>query len=395
MPLLPLLQLSLLLSLTTLFLSDAHVLLTYPTPRTNNDYLYTFREGACNPQTGVGCNAFCGDAYDLPDASTTVLSVNEPVPLTWRTNVAHPPYQYRFSLNPSAGDNNFDVPENIVVAGVDNRVAADASNGGGFTGSFHVNVTFPESILESCSADAGHDPCVLQLWDLYYFVSCANVLFTKNTPVPTTITQAPITVTLPPLPNRTENSIFIRAESFENYWVTEGLEETDTAMLDPILYLEPCQEYEFIIDAPGHPFVFKTVPEPGLDNLLDFNNASLHLIRGDVPTLPGIEYGSFTFTAGPNAAGLLFYYQCVPHQGMGAAIQILPDSNGTFCGGWNYYNETALTDFGFNNSVISITTTVDKTDEEAPEFPKSSGVATTSAARCGLCLVLLGLLAIL
>lgn len=151
--------------------ASAHVVLVHPTPRTDNDYLYTFEAGVCSGET---CNTFCGDPYSPEDNPVTVLPVGVPITLRWKTNVAHVPYQYRLSFNPEAQDNNFDNPENILAI-VENAEAADVTNTG-LTGLFSTNMTIPASFLNNCT----NNPCVLQLYDSYYFVSCANVLLTEN-----------------------------------------------------------------------------------------------------------------------------------------------------------------------------------------------------------------------
>lgn len=206
---------------------QAHVLWVYPAARTNNDNLYSFEKDVCNAEDNVGCNAFCGDPYDAATNPVTVLPVGVPITLRWMTNVAHQPFQYRLALNPTASDNNFDVTENLLTV-VDNAGASDPSNVG-LTGSFSTNVTFPESALITCSAIAGHDPCVLQLWDLYYFVSCANILLTATTSAPLEETQAliPSSLGLQPLPNRTNDTLYFGNETFPG-----DEEPTDDVLLE-------------------------------------------------------------------------------------------------------------------------------------------------------------------
>ena len=159
---------------TTLFaarmvVTSGHVVLVEPTPRSDNDYLFSFDEGVCNP--GINsCNAFCGDPYSEEENPVTVLPVGVPITIRWKTNIAHDPYFYRISLNPQAKDNNFDNPDNILTT-ISNEDAAEPGNVG-LTGAFSATVTIPVARMDSCYST----PCVLQLFDLYYFVSCANVL---------------------------------------------------------------------------------------------------------------------------------------------------------------------------------------------------------------------------
>lgn len=154
----------------------AHLNLTYPTPRTANDYLINFAPGACSYGT---CDAFCGDEYLPNENPLTTLPVGVPVNVTWQVRVAHRPRMYRLSLNPIAGegDSNFDLTDNILTT-INNTDAADEGNDG-FEGTFTTAVTIPEAAWETCNEASGQ-PCVLQLFDMYFFVSCANVVLTKT-----------------------------------------------------------------------------------------------------------------------------------------------------------------------------------------------------------------------
>ncbi|EOD05192.1 hypothetical protein EMIHUDRAFT_220325 [Emiliania huxleyi CCMP1516] len=134
--------------------ATTHVVLQSPTPRTDNDYLYTF-DGSCD---GAQCDSFCGDAVGTGPVTTLT-----PGPLTVRWGVAqsHPPYKFRISLNRvPLTDDNFDDPANLLGVHIGTQeYAYDTSH----------EVIIPET--PACE----HQPCTLQLYDLYYFVSCANV----------------------------------------------------------------------------------------------------------------------------------------------------------------------------------------------------------------------------
>lgn len=303
-------------SLSTLFLLcsfsriHAHVVLVHPTPRTDNDYLFTFDDGVCNPATT--CAAFCGDAYDSSANPVTILPVDVPTTLRWKTNVVHEPLQYRLSLNPAATDEQFDLGDHILTT-VTHGEAADPSNVG-MTGSFSTTVTIPESALNTCSQAGGDEPCVLQLWDVYYFVSCANVLLTTDE-VEEVDPPAPTTVSLPPLPEKFIDTLLFQGASFEDYRVTVEMEEPE---LDPILYLERCRDYTFVIDAPGHPFVIKTQPGLGLGNVLAIDDPD-YSVGSNFPS-EGIEGGRFMFRAGEGAPSKGLFYQCTLHEEMFSEI---------------------------------------------------------------------------
>jgi len=293
--------------------------------------LYTFDNGVCNPDNS--CAAFCGDAYDSSVNPLTILQVGVPLTLRWKTNVVHEPLQYRLSLNPDATDDRFDFGDNILVT-VANGDAADPSNVG-LMGNFSTTVMIPESSLDTCSQANGDEPCVLQLWDLYYFVSCANVLLTTGevedevyAPTPTTAkvgTYAPTTASLPPLPGKSISTLFFQGASFEDYRVTVGMEEPE---LDPILTLERCRDYTFVIDAPGHPFVIKTQPGLGLGDVLTTNDQD-YSVSDTFPT-EGMDRGSFTFRAGDGAPSSGLFYQCTLHVEMVSEIFLV---DGGACGG--------------------------------------------------------------
>jgi hypothetical protein len=174
--------------------TTAHVVLIDPVPRTNNDYLYTFDEGVCQ---AASCSAFCGDALSITSNALTVLEVVEgSVEIRWKTNVLHEPYQYRIALS-MGGDIGFDDNILAVVDNVMANVNASARTAPE-TGVFATNINIPDSHLAACTA-AANPPCVLQLYDLYYFVSCANIVLqvvngtTTTTPPTTTMVESTTT----------------------------------------------------------------------------------------------------------------------------------------------------------------------------------------------------------
>ena len=177
-----------LLAATITTTAVGHVVLTYPTPRTDNDYLFSFEEGVCNPydnNSGMHCASFCGDPYNPAVNPLTHIPAGVPVTVQWNVNVVHEPYQYRLSFNSAAGggDNYFDDPDHILTV-VNNQDAVVAANNNSLTGNFSTTVTFPASAIANCSQPA--TPCVLQLYDLYYFVSCANVVLLSSSSTNTT-----------------------------------------------------------------------------------------------------------------------------------------------------------------------------------------------------------------
>jgi hypothetical protein len=304
-------------------ITSAHVVIVKPSARTDNDYLYSFEEGVCNLAIS-SCNAFCGDSYSKEENPLTLLQVGVPITLKWKTNVAHEPYQYRLSLNrQGGGDNNFDNPDNILVS-ISNEDAADSTNVRE-TGSFSATVTIPKEAMEKCSGD--NDPCVLQLYDMYYFVSCANVLLTDE-PVDNTY-PSPMPA-MSPLLGEPVSDIFVEGASFLDYRVTIGNDEG--GMLDPILYLKRCKTYTFNVNARGHPFVIKTQPGIGLENILDLsqNDSDYYEAHGSFPSVQnqGIEQGTFTFLARKNAPTEGLFYQCTLHEDMVSFFMIVdPDDD--------------------------------------------------------------------
>lgn len=151
----------------------AHVVLVHPIPRSNSDYIFTFEDGVCQAKS---CDAFCGDSFTVETNSTTELPVESPIQIQWRTTVIHEPYEYRISLS-NGGDEGFD---SNILAIVSNIEAHDEPTTSPRTGSFTANITIPQSYLGVCAATSS-SACTLQLYDLYYFVSCANVVVTTAT----------------------------------------------------------------------------------------------------------------------------------------------------------------------------------------------------------------------
>lgn len=305
----------------------SHVVLIHPTPRTDNDYLYTFEPGACNP-TDQSCNSFCGDPL-LPENPITTLQAGQPTTVYWKTNVPHAPYQYRLSLHANSSDDNFDDPDNILTI-VDNAEAGLSSNAGQ-VGWFATNVSIPLEAVSQCHNETS--PCVLQLWDLYYFVSCANIVLTEdeipavtNLPLP----QKDDSTNPQPMPQpASATSLLIQANSFTDYKVTVG--NSNATELDPILYLKRCTTYTIRVDAPGHPLVMATQPGVGLQHVLNWTSVGdWYTTSGSVPTTDngGIEMGTFTFLATQQAPERGLYYQCTPHEEMYSSIVLVDGDPG-------------------------------------------------------------------
>ena len=307
-----------------------HVALEYPPGRTDNDYIFTFN-GECDPTNS--CASFCGDPYDNENNPITTLQVGTPITLRWFSPVPHPPYQYRLSLNKQTSDGNFDLPDNILtIVDAEDAAVSDSSSSNSRSREqyYSTQVVIPTEALQYCS---GPDPCVLQLYDLYYFVSCANVLLTtdsdsvvppSNTDMTNSIDDGLLDVTLPPsLESSDVPVIFVEAESFEDYRI---IVDDMPPLRDPTITINRCESYEFVIDAPGHPFVIKTEPGIGWENLYD-NGLPLSENQG-------LEVGTFDFIVDEDAPSKLFY-QCTLHPEMVGEIEVidsdscLEDSSGT------------------------------------------------------------------
>ena len=131
-----------------------HVQLAYPPAIIDDDYQYTF-DGSCQYDS---CDAFCGKSGPDPIPVTTVSAGKFSLKLN--VNVQHPPFRYRVALS-SASD---------APSGFDTNILLDAieAPGDGST-EFDVTVDIPEDV--TCSPY-----CTLQLFDYYYFVSCARII---------------------------------------------------------------------------------------------------------------------------------------------------------------------------------------------------------------------------
>ncbi len=79
---------------------------------------------------------------------------------------------------------------------------------------------------------------------------------------------------------------------------------------DPIIILERGKTYEFKVDAPGHPFLIKSVQSTGNSNLYT-----------DGVTNNGTTNGTIKFTVPDDAPGVL-YYNCQFHSSMAGEIRI-------------------------------------------------------------------------
>ena len=309
---------------TTTTTTNGHVALKYPPARTDNDYLYTF-DGSCE---GDSCDGFCGDPYINDNNPITTLQVGVPITLRWYSPVPHSPHKYRLSLNRQSSDGRFDSLGNILTivdaedAAVDDATeeTVEPSDVGPSPNmrsrqrgnNFSTKVTVPTDALQYCS---GPDPCVLQLFDLYYFVSCSNVLLTAEELGGPNMTSGDdnnggkTIETLPSFDGEGYPIFLVEGASFEDYRVTVDEQEPQ---LDPILTIKRCESYTFAIDAPGHPFVIKTKPGIGGDDLYD----------GAAIEDQGLEVGAFRFEADAAAPSKL-YYQCTLHPEMVGEIQII------------------------------------------------------------------------
>lgn len=155
---------------------SGHVLLEHPAPRVPLDTVY---DDSCAWRAGFTCPSYCGGknagARNLnKNYPVTELPVGEPILFEWYVKVAHRPYQYRISLNAQGtGDANFDLEENRIAL-------TEPFEYNGFDYDQHVNGTYtiPESMYENCKDPS--NPCSVQLWDAYYFVSCADVVLVKS-----------------------------------------------------------------------------------------------------------------------------------------------------------------------------------------------------------------------
>lgn len=85
--------------------------------------------------------------------------------------------------------------------------------------------------------------------------------------------------------------------------------------LNPPLYLNRGQNYRFNVNAPGHPFLIKTLPGTGLDN-----------VYPNGVTNNGAQVGIVTFKVPFNSPNTL-YYQCQNHAPMLGVMIIDSDGN--------------------------------------------------------------------
>ena len=134
--------------------THGHVQLAYPPAIIDDDYQYTF-DGSCQYDS---CDVFCGRAGPDPIPVTSVVPGK--LALKLNVNVKHPPFRYRVALS-SASD---------ALPGFDKNILLDdiEAPGDGST-EFEVIVDIPEDV--DCSPF-----CTLQLFDYYYFVSCARII---------------------------------------------------------------------------------------------------------------------------------------------------------------------------------------------------------------------------
>ena len=292
----------LLLACSWIVPSQSHVALLYPPARTDDDYLFTF-DGSCEIDS---CDSFCGDPYDLETANVTELAVGVPITLRWFSPVPHDPLMYRLSLNREGKDKGFDDPDHILAT----VSASEASEGGGNSRVFSTDVIIPADALEDCS---GPDPCVLQLFDLYYFVSCANVLLVPfdNNPSDPGLPSVPETPTIHFNITDWTDTILVEAASFSDYRITAF---GNPPALDPTIQLQRYKTYTFYINAPGHPFVLTTSPGGEL--------IPNELAPGNV----GIETGKLELQLPPSGGPSTIYYQCTLHPEMIGTINVTASS---------------------------------------------------------------------
>ena len=134
--------------------THGHVQLAYPPAIIDDDYQYTF-DGSCQYES---CDAFCGRAGPDPISVTTVSPGT--LALKLNVNVKHPPFRYRIALS-STSDAPSGFDTNILLDGIE--APSDGST------EFEVTVNIPDDV--TCSPF-----CTLQLFDYYYFVSCARIM---------------------------------------------------------------------------------------------------------------------------------------------------------------------------------------------------------------------------
>lgn len=108
--------------------------------------------------------------------------------------------------------------------------------------------------------------------------------------------------------------------------------------LNPPIYLNRGQNYRFNVNASSHPFLIKTLPGTGLDN-----------VYPNGVTNNGAEVGIVTFVVPFDAPNTL-YYQCQHHQSMVGVMIIDSASNlGVLDGGSLVGSASSINFVGFNN----------------------------------------------
>ena len=108
--------------------------------------------------------------------------------------------------------------------------------------------------------------------------------------------------------------------------------------LNPPLYLNRGQNYRFNVNAPGHPFLIKTLPGTGLDN-----------VYPNGVTNNGAQVGIVTFVVPFDAPNTL-YYQCQFHQSMVGVMIIDSASNlGVLDGGALVGSASSINFVGFTD----------------------------------------------
>ena len=108
--------------------------------------------------------------------------------------------------------------------------------------------------------------------------------------------------------------------------------------LNPPIYLNRGQNYRFNVNAPGHPFLIKTLPGTGLDN-----------VYPNGVTNNGAQVGIVTFVVPFDAPNTL-YYQCQFHQSMVGVMIIDSASNlGVLDGGALVGSASSINFVGFTD----------------------------------------------
>jgi hypothetical protein len=103
--------------------------------------------------------------------------------------------------------------------------------------------------------------------------------------------------------------------------------------LNPPLYLNRGANYRFNVNASGHPFLIKTIPGTGLDNV--YPNGVVN---------NGAQVGIVTFKVPFNAPNTL-YYQCQNHAPMVGVMIIDSDGNTGIASGGTLVGSASTIDF--------------------------------------------------